>query len=453
MGAAMNTTTLQSAELKPMQPSEKQVTDAACGHLLTHYGVWSPDSEWIVYDTRSDAAGEKFDGNTIEKVHVNTGEVKTLFTAKNGANCGVVSYSPKNNEVAFILGPENPDENWQYCAYHRQGILLREGPPIIACNLDARDLTPPFTPGALRGGSHVHVFSGDGQWVSYTYEDHILSQFKTPSTEWDINQRNIGISVPVREVKVDKGHKRNHDGAFFSVLVTRTTSFPRPGTDDIQKACEEGWIGVNGYLKTNGERQKRALAFQGQVIANNGLVVSEVFMVDLPDDITIPAMGPLQGTENRMPYPPKGAVQRRLTFTTERRYPGIQGPRHWLHSSPDGTQIAFYMKDDNGIVQLWTVSPNGGQPKQVTHNPWSITSGYSWSMDGKRIAYIKDNSVWITEVSSSKSTRLTPHCSDETSPRPEACVFSPDNRKIAYIRQVQNGGKRYNQIFVCSAPE
>jgi hypothetical protein len=37
-----------------------------------------------------------------------------------------------------------------------------------ARNLDARDLLPPFTPGALRGGTHVHQFSPDGMIVSST---------------------------------------------------------------------------------------------------------------------------------------------------------------------------------------------------------------------------------------------------------------------------------------------
>ena len=39
-------------------PPERQVTTAHCGHILTNAAVWSPDSEWIVYDTRSDPAGD-----------------------------------------------------------------------------------------------------------------------------------------------------------------------------------------------------------------------------------------------------------------------------------------------------------------------------------------------------------------------------------------------------------
>lgn len=62
-------------------------------------------------------------------------------------------------------------------------------------------------------------------------------------------------------------------------------------------------------------------------------------------------------------------MQRRLTFTHHRAYPGLVNvPRHWVRCNPQGTQIAFLMRDDNGIVQLWLISPQGGEPHQLTHN-------------------------------------------------------------------------------------
>jgi hypothetical protein len=132
----------------------------------------------------------------------------------------------------------------------------------MAINLDARDLTPPFTPGALRGGSHVHVWDAAGDRVSFTYEDHVLAQFSGPTSENAINLRNIGVSVPGRPVHVSKDHPRNHDGEYFSVLVTHTTANPKPGSDEINKAFEEGWVGTNGYVRADGLRQRHALAFQ-----------------------------------------------------------------------------------------------------------------------------------------------------------------------------------------------
>ena len=158
----------------------------------------------------------------------------------------------------------------------------------------------------------------------------------------------------------------------------------------------------------------------------------------------------MAGTETRLPFPPKGTTQRRLTFTADRKYPGLQGPRHWLRSSPDGSHIAFLMKDEQGIAQLWMVSPNGGSPVQVTRNPWAVASAFTWSADGRFIAHVMDGSVCITEVVISQTHRLTPRCDAADAPRPEACVFSPDGRQIAYGRRIVEGGQAGNQIFVLS---
>jgi hypothetical protein len=432
---------------------EKQVTHGPGGRILTNVGVWSPDSRWIVYDTRSDAAGDVFDGNTIEMVNVATGEVRELYRARAGAHCGVVTFHPRREEVVFILGPENPTPEWSYNAYHRQGVIVDVAPPGVSRNLDARDLTPPFTPGALRGGTHVHIWDAAGDRVSFTHEDHVLAQFREAAATNDINLRNVGVSVPrAGGVTVARDHARNHDGDCFSVLVTRTTANPKPGSDEIKRAFEEGWVGTNGYQRADGGWQKHALAFQGLVVTAQGETLSEVFIADLPEDLTQPGEGPLAGTEVRAPAPPRGVTQRRLTFTAGRKFPGLQGPRHWLRSSPDGSQIAFLMKDEAGVVQLWTVSPQGGAPRQVTHNPFPISSAFTWSPDGRWIAHVMDDCVCVTEAGTGQTHRLTGRTALKFSPRPEACVFSPDGRNIAFVRRVSESGVASNQICVVTLP-
>lgn len=432
---------------------DRQLTRGPQNCILTNIGVWSPDGEWIVYDVRSDPAGEKFDGESIQVVNVRTGEVKEVFRAASGAHCGVATFDPGRARVVFILGPEHPTPDWSYGPYHRQGVIVDLAAPGRRRNLDARDLTPPFTPGALRGGTHVHVWEPAGEWVSFTYEDHLLAQHP-PGDGRESNRRNVGVSVPGQAVRVDPSHPRNHDGDYFSALVTHTVDDPKPGSDAISRACEEGWVGNRGYLRPNGERQARALAFQGWTRAADGRTVPEVFITDLPADVTRPgAAGPLEGTERRMPCPPAGTAQRRLTWTADRRFPGLQGPRHWLRSSPDGSRIAFLMKDDEGIVQLWTISPNGGSPVQVTQNPWPIASAFSWSPDGCLIAHVMDHSVWGTHVETGHGYRLTPRTDAASAPRPEACVFSPRGDRIAYVRNVATGGDPRNQVFVAEVPD
>ncbi len=414
----------------------RQLTFAEHGHILTNTGVWSPDGQWIVYDTRSDPAGDVFDGERIEMVHVETGEVRPLYQSRHGAMCGVTTWDPRGGQVVFILGPEHPTADFSYAACRRQGVLVATADPGRAINLDARDLTPPFTPGALRGGTHLHVFSPGGGLVSFTYEDHVLAQSTGKSPPGELNQRNIGVSLMGYPVVPLHQHPRNHAGRAFSVLVTRTTDRPRPGSDDISRACEEGWIGES------------SLAFQGRVHAPDQNPFYEVFVVDLPRDLTRPGDGPLQGTEVRRPFPPAGCIQRRLTFTAGRKYPGIQGPRHWLRCSPTDARIAFLMKDDAGVAQLWTVSPTGGEPRQLTHNPHPIASAFSWSPDGRHLAHAMDGSICITDAHTGDTRRLDAGSeSSMPAPSPLACVFSPDGRKIACLRRVG----RWNQVFVADA--
>jgi len=450
---------------------ERQVTCAAHGHMLTNTGVWSPDSRWIVYDTRSSPDGSVFDGTRIERVEVDSGRIEMLYESRNGACCGVVTASPVDDRVVFILGPEHPTADWQYGPAHRQGVVLRASQPGVIEPLDARDLVPPFTAGALRGGSHVHVLSPDGRLVSFTYEDAVLDA--SPETgarqamPREKNLRGIGVSMCGKPVRVPRTHARNHDGTAFTVLVTRLTDEPAPGSDEIVKAFEEAWIGTHGYLRPDGTRQRHALAFQGHVVVHDAAgggqrTVSEVFVCDLPDDpasLTVAGDRPLAGSPTLRPGPPRGVIQRRLTFTADRNHPGIDGPRHWLRSSPDGSQIAFLLCDDRGIVQVFTVSPNGGQPVQVTRDEWHVASSVSWSPDGRWIAYVADGSVFVVDAASGVSTRLT----DRTiaaPPRPEACVFSADGRRIAFLRSMVSKSTQlgdpaaqvHNQIFVVDVP-
>ena len=429
---------------------ERQITDRPQGHILTNIGVWSPDSRWIVYDTRSDAAGEVFDGSRIERVNIESGAIDQVFESKNEAKCGVVTYSPNSDRVVFIHGPENPSAQWLYSAFHRRGVLVKTNGSGLSVNLDARELTAPFKQGALRGGTHVHTFHGRGDWVAFTYEDHVLATSTNDLAS--TNQRNVGVSVLGNAVSVSDSHPRNHSGSAFTVLVTRTVDTPTPGTDEISRAFSDAWVGRNGYIKANGKRQTRAIAFQGIVTTLAGETASEVFIVDIPEDVTVAGpLGPLQGTTSARPAPPAGTIQRRLSFTSDRKFPGIQGPRHWLRSSPDGSMIAFLMKDENGIVQIFTVSPNGGPLRQISKNETSIESAFSWDPNGRFVAHMMDQQVCVTVVATGETIRLTKPSRHRL--RPEACVISPNGCHVAYVRRVKTDDEEFNQIFIATIPK
>ena len=149
--------------------------------------------------------------------------------------------------------------------------------------------------------------------------------------------------------------------------------------------------------------------------------------------------------------PPRGVTQRRLTFTGNRRHPGIQGPRHWLRSSPDGAEIAWLCRDDAGVVQLCTVPTAGGPLRQVTRGPAGIESAFTWTPDGRGIACVIDGSVCLVAVADGQVTRLTPPVARDKAPRPEACVVSPCGRLVAFVGQVAGAdGRVWNQVFTAA---
>ena len=440
-------------QIAPIFGEERQVTRGPGGRILTNTGVWSPDSKWLVYDVRSDPAGDIFDGSRIEAVHVETGEVRVLYQAVNKACCGVATHHPRLPLVAFILGPEHPTDDWKYGPHHRQGVVVDTRFPGVYTRMDARDLIPPPTPGALRGGSHVHVWDAEGDWLAFTYNDALVEP----------GLRDIGVAIPGYRVSVKTGHPRNHDGDWFCALVTRTVPAPKPGSDEIKRANEEGWIGSNGYVRADGSRQRRAIAFQGQIVTTQGADVTELFIADLPDQLPADRKesGQLSTTGRIVPLP--GSRLRRLTFTTDRRYPGIQGTRHWLRSSPDGSRIACLMKDDAGVSQIWTVSPSTGAIQQLTKNSAEVTSALTWSSDGRWIAHGLSGCVCLTDTITGETKPITnrrrakgPGASAGDTVgqsgigdiRKEACVISPDGSRIAFVRSTGDALGTTNQICV-----
>ncbi len=411
----------------------KQLTFAPRHHQLTNINTWTPDSRWLAFDVRP--SGASFTGETIEQVNVETGELDVIYRAAQGAHVGVVTVNPQKAQYVFIHGPENPDESWRYDFHHRRGVLVEKGK---ATNLDAMDITPPFTPGALRGGSHVHVFSPDGEWLSFTYNDHVLHELDPK-----LDLRNIGVALPFGPVNPDIDHPREYAGSRWCALVSRTTPTPRPGSDEINRAYEEGWVGNNGYLKADGSRQRRALAFIGDTLSTRGEKVPELFIVDLPQEEAVWRQAS-PGSAVSLPAPPAGVMQRRLTFTHARRYPGLATvPRHWARSKPQGSEIAFLMKDDNGVAQLWLISPEGGEPRQLTCGE-GVQSAFNWHPSGDAIGFVQQNRIVLCDAHTGNITPLTPVQENEISS--DAVVFSPDGEKVAWMQETAG----FRQLWMTS---
>lgn len=402
----------------------KQITFAPRHHQLTNIHTWTPDSQWLAFDVRP--SGASFTGETIERVNVHTGVVEVIYRAPAGAHVGVVTVNPQTEKYVFIHGPENPDAQWHYDFHHRRGVVVENG---VAENLDAMALTAPYTPGALRGGTHVHVFSPNGQLVSFTYNDHVLHE-RDPA----LDLRNVGVAAPYGPVVPDGQHPREYSGSHWCVLVSQTTPTPQPGSDEINRAYEEGWVG------------NHRLAFIGDTLSLTGEKVPELFIVELPQTRAgwqQAGERPLAGTPDTLPAPPAGVVQRRLTFTHQRPYPGLATTvRHWVRANPQATNIAFLMRDDKGIIQLWLISPDGGEPRQLTHNKHDIQSAFNWHPSGNALGFVLEGRIACCDAQTGDITFLT--TDRENAPSADAVVFSPDGKFIAWMEDT-NG---FRQLWI-----
>jgi hypothetical protein len=421
--------------------TEQQLTTGNYGHTLNATQVFSPDDNWVVYDTRNDDTHIGRTGG-IEMVHITTGEVVRIYTTsqqtEHGPGVGAVAWNPRRDEIIFIHGLQNADAAKPYSMTRRFGALLNPHAPHAIRHADARLVQEPFIAGALRGGTHAHTWSGDGAWISFTYNDDIQEQ----------HLRTVGVMAPTQHVAIPVTDSENFSGEYFAVVVATVTEQPRPGSDDIEKAFDECWIGLDGYFEHDGRHHARAIAFQGNIRREDGTVVTEVYVADLPAEITQPVNGqPLAGTAHLRPQVPQGIHQRRITDTTQRKHPGLQGPRFRLRTSPDGAEIYFLMKDDAGLVQVYCVPTAGGHVIPITWLSYTIQGQHNVSPDGRWISFLADNSVWITDARGGTPRRLTAPTTDAQAPIGGA-LWNHRGDHLVYNRYDTNG---FLQIYTIAA--
>lgn len=440
---------IESSIQKILQVQEVQLTDGPFGHLLNQRQAFSPDDQFLAFDYRNDDSkiGEN---SSIGLVNVKTKEVKTIYQltkqTKFGPGVGAVSFHPLKNELVFIHGLKNASEAQPYTFTRRFAMQLNLDHPDLSGPVESRDVREPFTKGASRGGSHAYSYSADGQMISFTYNDEVLDYESRINPEVH-DLRTVGAFLLGEKVSIQQDQtEENFVGISFAILLAEVKANPRPGSDEISKAYEECWVGENGFKKLDGSQQKSALAYLGDVLSAEGEKLTEVFIVELPEDRSSLITTVSSGSRSALPSYPDGIVNRRLTFTASDSYPGVQGPRQWLRSSPDGKQLYFYRKNDAGIVQIYAVSPTDGAIRAITNNEFSPDTSFALSADGKYLGYGSKEAIYVTSVHDGK-TKLLLAAPENTNNHLSNINWANNSYTLAYNRKVKLGGEAYFQIF------
>ena len=103
----------------------------------------------------------------------------------------------------------------------------------------------------------------------------------------------------------------------------------------------------------------------------------------------------------------------------------VEAPREFRLHPRD--RVVAYTAEAGGARQLFTLPLRGGSATQVTASEKAVSEP-AWSPDGRRLAYIRDEELWVVEADGSRSTRVVAKPGGARQPH-----WSPDGKRLAFV--------------------
>ncbi|MGB8842024.1 MAG: S41 family peptidase [Aliidongia sp.] len=392
--------------------------------------TWTPDSKSIVFLSRREAWNSWY--GRLFAVPVEGGPAEALPLDRGG----LLSYSPDGKQIAY----NRIFRNFRTWKRYEGGLAQN----IDIYDFSTKTLTPvtdwPGTETAPMWSGKTIYFLADHDAAKreniWAY-DTGTKEFRqiTHFTDYDADFPSLGDNgitfqqggnLYVLDLPSEQLHK-------LDVRVPDDGIHTRPRSIDakdfIRNPDAAGQIDF--ALSPNGKRvllDARGEIFSLPVEHGNTRNLTETSNADedhpawSPDGQTLAYTTDVTGEQQIAVRPAQGGAEKILTHFTD----GYYYQPIW---SPGGDRLAF----SDGAHRLWLVDLVGGEPKQIAQDNFSEIHDYSWSPDGRWLAYsLTDpnhiSSIWLYGLDAGKATRVSASRDNDSSPH-----FDPDGKYLYFL--------------------
>ena len=204
-----------------------------------------------------------------------------------------------------------------------------------------------------------------------------------------------------------------------------TSSFDKRGPDWLRQGKNISYRTSNGEVfiaDTDGKNERQVLARYGSISSPHFSKSSDVVVFMRFDS----------------PMAEKNNI---WICDLEGRFSKVLTKGAGLHSQPDlsllGDKVVYIKVDRPARVhRVWVINADGTSPKQLTFNMKGFDHSPAFSPDGKSIVFASnseddDDEIYLLDIASGKTRRLTHHPGYDTHPR-----YSLDGKRIIFVSSV-----------------
>ncbi len=451
---------------------EVAATGGIARRLTTHPGVelfakFSPDGKWLAF------SGD-YDGNQDVFVMPSAGGVPQRLTWHPSQD-QVLGWTPDGKSILFRSRRDHPHVDWTLYTVPLEGgdavhlpidrgarLAYEPGGKRVAINVLEADFrywkryaggsTPQILVGDLDGGMFrkLTTFLGTNSFPMW-HEGRIyfLSDRTGTLNLWSVTPEGTALKQHTRFDDYDVRFPSLNQGKIVFqhraelYLLDLKTDEQKPIPIHIVSDCQAArtrFTDPSQYLsrfelspdgrtlglEIRGDLHLVPTAKEGRRIQITHGSASRERGIEFSDDGSeIAANSDAPGETEVTVYDAQGAKPPRQVTTDGTRF---KYPPAW---APGGKLLAYGDSDN----KLYIVPAKGGESKEVDHSPYGRISGYSFSPDGRWIAYTKvgENdfrSVFLYDIQKEKVVPITDFTANDWSP-----AWSTDGKYLAFLSE------------------